>query len=229
MGGPSEPRAALNRMTRRNTSSEEQAIRVAVVAWMEKRRPGARVIHELALGERRVDLAFVFEADIVGVEIKGPKDSLSDGRLALQMREFGFYLPEVWLAMDRRWWEHDKVMGFPNLLIFDGGSVVRGRDLEGDPMRDELCCSRILERLWTSEARAIALRLGLVQPQLADRMGHGKVLAILARLLSGQEIMREVCRELRSRPLTGAGSDPAHERAPAKHPPAMPVQHRGKP
>ncbi len=216
-------------MDRKNTGAAEQAMRVALIEWMAARKgDDVRVIHELALGNRRVDLAFVYPDDIVGVEIKGPRDSIGDGRLALQMEMYNFYLPEVWLAVHPKWRDHDAVRLHSNLLVvFPDGAVVEKR-VGNDPLRDELCCSRLIERLWDGEARAIVGRLGLVQIQMLEKMRSHKVRAILARLCTGQEIMREVCRELRTRPLTGMGSDQAHARAPTKPPDAMPPQYRPK-
>lgn len=216
-------------MGRKNTGKAEQQIRVAVIAWMAARRGAdVRVIHELALGRRRIDLAFVYESDVVGVEIKGPRDSIGDGRLAEQMREYGFYLPEIWLAVHPKWRDHRDVIYHSNLLTVFPDGVVADKTVGRGPLRDELCCSRLIERLWDGEARAIAGRLGLLQVQMVESMPGHKVRAVLARLLSGQEIMREVCRELRSRPLTGLGSDQAHARGREKPPAAMPPQYRPK-
>jgi hypothetical protein len=86
----SKSAGSRKRPVRANTSIEEQEIRIAVEAWGRKRFGDVRVIHELALGDRRIDMVFVCRDDIVGVEIKGPKDSLSDGRLGEQLREFNF-------------------------------------------------------------------------------------------------------------------------------------------
>lgn len=211
---------------RRNTGEIEQVMRVAMIARMAQLRGAdVRVIHELALGNRRIDLAFVYPSDIVGVEIKGPLDSIGDGRLDLQMREYNFYLPEVHLLVHEQWRDHRAVIHHPNLLVFHPDGEITCR-VDRKPDRDELCCSRLIERLWDGEARAIVERLGLMQVQRLQMKKSWEVRAVLARLLSGQEIMREVCRELRSRPLTGLGSDDPHERAKRKAPGAMPPQYR---
>ena len=138
------------RPVRSNTSLEEQEIRVAVEAWGRARFGDVRIIHELALGERRIDMVFVGLADIVGVEIKGPRDSLSDGRLPEQLREFNFYLPEVWLAVAPRWLKHRDVKRRQNLLLptEQGIEVVNDRkDGKFRPERDEFFCSRLIELL----------------------------------------------------------------------------------
>jgi hypothetical protein len=197
---------------RANTSLEEQAIRAAVEAWGRKRFGDVRVIHELALGERRIDMVFVGRDDIVGVEIKGPRDSLSDGRLAEQLREFNFYLPEVWLAVAPRWLKHAHVRHQQNLLLPTERDIEIVKD-KGDgkfrPERDEFFCSRLIELLWVQEAARIAQRTDVIPGVALTREPTWKVKRMLARMLSGHEIVKQVCIELRARPLVGRGSDRA--------------------
>lgn len=200
------------RRVRANTSLEEQEIRVAVEAWGRTRFGDVRIIHELALGERRIDMVFVGQADIVGVEIKGPRDSLSDGRLPEQLREFNFYLPEVWLAVAPRWLKHRDVKRRQNLLLptEKGIEVVKDRmDGKFRPERDEFFCSRLIELLWVDEAARIAQRTDVIPGVTLTREPVWKVKRLLARMLSGHEIVKQVCIELRARPLVGRGSDRA--------------------
>lgn len=200
------------RPVRANTSIEEQDIRVAVEAWGRARFGDVRVIHELALGERRIDMVFVGRDDIIGVEIKGPKDSLSDSRLPSQLREFNFYLPEVWLAVAPRWQKHRDVKRLRNLLLptESGMKVVKDKsDGKFRPERDEFFCSRLLELLWVDEAARIAQRTDVIPGVALTREPVWKVKRLLARMLSGHEIVKQVCIELRARPLVGLGSDRA--------------------
>ena len=196
----------------KNTSLEEQEIRVAVEAWGRKRFGDVRIIHELALGDRRIDMVFVGRDDVVGVEIKGPRDSLSDGRLPEQLREFNFYLPEVWLAVAPRWLKHRDVKRRQNLLLptDQGIEVVKDRkDGKFRPERDEFFCSRLIELLWVEEAARIAQRTDVIPGVTLTREPIWKVKRLLARMLSGHEIVKQVCIELRARPLVGRGSDRA--------------------
>ena len=200
------------RLVRANTSIEEQDIRAAVEIWGRKRYGDVRVIHELALGERRIDMVFVGRDDIVGVEIKGPRDSLSDGRLAGQLREFSFYLPEVWLAVAPQWRKHADVRGRRNVLLpTEDGIVIAGEKTDGKfrPERDEFFCSRLIELLWVEEAARIAQRTDVIPGVTLTREPTWKVKRLLARMLSGHEIVKQVCIELRARPLVGRGSDRA--------------------
>jgi hypothetical protein len=209
---PAKPSDPPRRPVRANTSTEEQEIRAAVEVWGRKRFGDVRVIHEFALGERRIDMVLVCRDDIVGVEIKGPRDSLSDGRLAHQLREFNFYLPEVWLAIAPRWRKHADVRRRRNLLLpaEDGLAIVKDKgDGKFRPERDEFFCSRLIELLWVDEAARIAQRTDVIPGVTLTREPTWKVKRMLARMLSGHEIVKQVCIELRARPLVGLGSDRA--------------------
>lgn len=205
-----KPAASRKRPVRANTSLEEQEIRDLVEAWGRRRFGDVRVIHELVLGERRIDMVFVGKDDIIGVEIKGPRDSLSDGRLPEQLREFNFYLPEVWLAVAPRWRKHRDVRRHHNLLLPAEGGIEVVHD-KGDgrfrPERDEFFCSRLIELLWVDEAARIAQRTDVIPGVTLTREPTWKVRRMLARMLSGHEIVKQVCLELRARPLVGRGSD----------------------
>lgn len=207
-----EPAKRVRSRPRANTSFEEQEIRSAVESWGRKRFGDVRVIHELALGDRRIDMVFVGRDDVVGVEIKGPKDSLSDGRLSQQLREFNFYLPEVWLAVAPKWMTHRDVKNQRNLLVpTDSGIEIVNQKGESKflPERDEFFCSRLIELLWAEEAARIAQRTDVIPGVAPTREKTWKVKRMLARMLSGHEIVKEVCTELRARPLVGLGSDRA--------------------
>jgi hypothetical protein len=184
---------------------EELRLRARVAEWGRARWPGARMLHELAMGERRIDLLFVCERDLIGVEIKSSRDKLT--RLDGQMKEYGRYVPEVWLAVAERWRDHDDVIGRAgNLLIVpdDGRPAFIQKPAPGrKPYRDELVCSRLLELLWYEEAARIAVRTDVIPMRVPKQFRKGKVLKLLARLLTGNEIIENVALELRARPSAG--------------------------
>lgn len=71
-------------------SPAEAEIREAVVAFLRKRRPNARIIHEIntSLGGNRIDVLAVDRAELIAVEIKSAKDKLDRLRAqAAAMRE----------------------------------------------------------------------------------------------------------------------------------------------
>jgi hypothetical protein len=185
-----------------NLSETEQMCAV-LTEWGRSRWRGCRVIRELVLGERRVDLAFVCERDVIGLEVKGPRDTLR--RLKDQMNEYGRYFPEVWVAVAPRWKEAEELHWSYNVLVVDNG-MVSSDPRRTKPVRDELVVSRMLELLWTSEAQAIAQRTGVIPGVPTQQMAR-KAKPMLARLLTGNEILKNVCQELRARQLVGLGSD----------------------
>lgn len=196
------------------TSAEEQAIREQVGEWARGRwGADVRVIDELVLGARRVDRLLVYPHDLIGVEIKGPRDSLADGRLAEQIQEFSYYLPEVWLVVAERWADHPQVHAagpYCNVAVATPGGIVVDKRLRDrrNARRDDLCCSRLLELLWVSETVAVARRTNCAHEYAPGKlMPTRRIKSMLARMLTGHEIVREVCAELRSRPLVGQGSD----------------------
>lgn len=206
---------ATAELTRRNTGAAEQAMRSAVIPWGRARWGDVRVIHELALGDRRADLVFVSLSDIYAVEIKGPNDSMN-GRLTAQLAEYQRWVPEVWLMVVPKWLDHAEVRGVRNLLIPGAsGIMIAGAKnpllpQKFQPRRDDLVCSRMLEILWVAEAMEVAERTGVIPGATMSNLKVHKVKAMLARGLTGHQIVKEVCRCLRARPahMTGAGSDP---------------------
>lgn len=195
-------------------SGEESKMRECIAAWGRKRWPDARVLHELCLGERRIDMLFVRERDIIGFEIKSSRDRLD--RLRAQMVEYSRYVPEVWLAVAPRWSDHDEAHRWGNRVIVDAAAGSVDADGAWPPARrahrDELSINRLLELLWREEAARIAQRTDVIPGAVPTREPLRKILPMLSRLLTGNDILREVCAELRSRPFVGIGSDAARSR-----------------
>lgn len=176
-----------------NRSAEELAMRDAIETWGRQFWPGARVVRELVCGSCRIDMAFIAEATIVGVEIKGPKDTLD--RLDKQMREFNEHLPEVLLIYDERWASHIEAgYVYSNAYKFAAGKIVAPFYR---PRPNVMCTAPMLHLLWRDEAYAIAVRKRLVAPR--SRTPQWQLNKLLARKLTGDEIVAEVCRELRAR------------------------------
>jgi hypothetical protein len=195
-------------------SEEEARMRVAIADWGQRRWPGYRCIHEVPLSERRIDMVFVGAKDLVGIEIKSSRDRLD--RLDGQIEEYSRWLPEVWIAVAAKWENHGSLQhGRCNLIIVDDSAQASGvvEHRQGlRPYRDELVCSRMLGLLWREEAARIAQRTGVIPGTSPTKDPRHKILPMLARLLTGNEIMREVCAELRQRSAFGWQSDEPMER-----------------
>lgn len=192
----------------RTRSNEELDMREAVAnAWGRARWPDARVVHELVAGECRIDQAFVRPNDLIGVEIKSSQDTLA--RLNRQASEYDLCFPEWWIAIAPRWRKHlleetsPRAVRRAGVLIVDGGKVEQVRMAR----RDELVTTHMLRWLWGEEALAIAERTGVWPAARLYRAKRAKVIPMLARLLTGNEIIKEVCHELRARPAFGQRSD----------------------
>lgn len=184
--------------------SETERLTAAATEWGRRRWPGCRIIREFVLGSRRVDLLFVAERDIIGMEIKSGTDTLA--RLEAQLAEYQRYMPEVWMAVAPRFVD-DLPSG--NAISIDSQGTIKQHWPTGGfkPTRDELVCSRMLELLWRDEAAAIAVRTDIVPVRVPKQFNRGKLLKLLSRLLTGNDIVAQVCLELRARSLVGAGSD----------------------
>ncbi len=95
----------------------------------------------------------------------------------------------------------------PGLIWTERGAIVESPKPARDD-RDDPCCSRLLDLLWRDEAAAIAVRTGVIPGRVPKQFNRSKVLSMLARLLTGHEVVKEVCLELRARQLVGMGSGP---------------------
>jgi hypothetical protein len=187
-------------------SPQETRMRASVAAWGNRRWPGYRCLHEVPLSEHRIDMVFVGVKDIVGVEIKSSRDRLD--RLEAQIEEYRRWLPEIWVAVATKWRDHDALEFVRrNLIVVDDRRVKAAAVVEDQPglrpYRDELVCSRLLGVLYQEEAARIAQRTGVIPGTSPTRQPHERILPLLARLLTGNEITREVCMELRQLPAWG--------------------------
>ena len=197
---------------RRNRSSEEFDMRRAIEAWGRPIMPNARVVHELVVAQEcRIDMAFIGPDYLVGVEIKSSRDTLD--RLDNQWRVFRNHLPCVYVAVAPKWigYEHH-IPRMDKILCDVTGDAPRLDFYYHHPLRDtrRQVTVQMLELLWAAEARAIAIRKRL---DVTKSTPLYKMIPIMARALTGDEIVREVCRELRARDAFPKAKD---------HPPSDP-------
>ena len=176
-----------------NRSAEEIAMREAVATWGREKWPRARLVHELVVTTSRIDMAFIEPDNIIGVEIKSSRDTLD--RLTEQMRTFREHLPSVVLVIAPKW-DNNNSYGADDVVCCDVASDVP-IDAHMRFLSPRMTVTApMLKLLWASEARAIAARHNLGSN---PRLPLNTSIPRLARKLIGDEIVREVCRELRAR------------------------------
>ena len=192
-------------------SDDLKAATAAVEAWGRQRWPGARVIHELRVGGCRIDIAFVQPDHIAGVEIKSAKDTLA--RLPEQIRQYTRELPEVWIAVAPKFAMPAHEDGLPwgvGRLVLEPDGIAEGfpcgASRHPHPAKaDEMITAPMLHLLWRQEAAGLAAHHGITVP---PRLPLYKLVKILARRLTGDQIVSGVCRALRARPIRWTADPP---------------------
>lgn len=141
-------------------SVAEERIREKVEAALRRRRPDARIIHELVLrqGAERIDLAAVWDDGMILAEIKSERDKLS--RLQAQLKAAGAVGCEVWLCVAEKWRAPLLAMSQATVnhrrvpLSPDDPECRRGYSMESDPnpaFLPELVAADILVRFETDD------------------------------------------------------------------------------
>jgi hypothetical protein len=214
---------------KQNRSSEELDMRRLIVPELRKRWPGARIIHELPLrySTNRIDLAAVTESEIVSVEIKSSRDVMD--RLEGQLRAFQPISSRIIAALAPRWNEKLPMLEKPfqggtsfqmqytetqDIIRKVGGVEVWTVDAgagtieltDGGPYRsNKPWLAQMLDMLHVSELAEIANRH---QIAVAKRPVHLTLVTDLVDMLQGREVVKAVCRALRSRNAFDKASDP---------------------
>jgi hypothetical protein len=154
---------------------------------------------------------------LVGIEIKSDKDRLDDKgaeRLKRQIRTFAAHLPEFWLAIGPQWLERDNESTYrlrwsaPNCMVVDLGAPVQVQTRWGKRGTEHrYITAETLEILWRNELLRICVRNRLYQGN-KGRMDLFR--SLIARKLTGDQIIEEVCRELRARDAQWKADPPIH-------------------
>lgn len=194
-------------------SRTEREIRDAVVHRLRAYIPTARIVHELNCsggGSCRMDVAAITPDDIVGVEIKSERDTLE--RLKAQVAEYDrtfrvfilavheSHVPEllelmieskvscqVWIYPDVFSWDFD----------FRYSHNIPRSNLD------------MLRLLWRDELYAECALNGVVVPKRANIT---RMLRDMSMGMTGRQILRAVCRQLRQRKFAEADPPIAEER-----------------
>lgn len=191
-------------------SREEGEMRAAVEAWGRAKWPGCRVMHELRVGGCRADLAFVTLDHIALVEIKSSKDTLD--RLAEQLRQYFRAAPEVWIAIAPKWTGHLSDFDYrTGVIVVANGEVseIISKSTNWEQRRsakiEPLCIPDRLRLLLRPELLAILRRR---EVPFKSRIYAHNAAAMIALKLTGEQLIYEVCRELRARKTGWAADEP---------------------
>lgn len=208
-------------------SDAEREIRTAVVDWLRKKRPNARIVHELVVGSCRADLAAIDLETITLVEIKSAKDNLN--RLERQVREFNPSCHRLIVVADRKWFEtfnylDGSSVGIrpkPALVSLGHNSLWCYPEVKQDEFSNGLPW-RLPSLIFKAEPRAANLLSLLWRIELLDEAkGHGllvnsrttrpTLIKEMAWGMTGQQVARAVCRQLRTRhfPMADTAVDSA--------------------
>lgn len=182
----------------RQASDAEEALRVAVEAWMRQRWPAARIVHELVLdaGAQRIDLASVGDEELRLVELKSAKDVLK--RLPDQIKAARACAQEVWVAIDGKHVEKLEALEAElrvswyriGLLVWRDGALTERRQASNEQPDPR----RVVQLLWSDEMRTHLIasnnQVNMIR-RAVDEYGL-------------RHIMRKVCLALKARPFPRA-------------------------
>lgn len=210
-------------------SSSERAIREAVVERCRTHWPDGRIIHELAIGGCRADLAVVTKTHIFAFEIKSERDTLE--RLPNQFRFFEGSTHGCFIVAHERWF--DRFSYANGNAGFRPGSTLReydhrslgiwaypepmgdgwqyglykwrkpGRDFSFDEMRQPRAAS-LLGILLREELLIEARRHSV---PYKSRWSVTPIISSMAYHMSGKEVAEAVCRQLRARRFAMADAE----------------------
>jgi hypothetical protein len=188
----------------------ELAMRNSMEELMRERHPGARMCHEMVMGEGKVraDLVAVAEAHIAAIEVKGAYDDTM--RLLHQVGMYQLCVPEVWMVLDRKHRDDGvlirHLLPSVGLIIADGTSHLSldwrsderpvSFDVLAEPAPREPVPRMTLEMLWAAELRWVCERMRIAIGSKATR--PWMVEAILHSAKEG-EIIAGACAVLRGR------------------------------
>ena len=209
-------------------SLAEERIRAKAETLLRQRWPDARIVHELVLqqGGVRIDLAAVGPDFLALVEIKSEKDVLD--RLPRQLTRASKVADEVWIcvaekhhakveAMRGWWWRQaeegtgvdalirrarygDCMRGVRVFVERDGGNLQP--DHASLTVRRNLADPRALfDLLWAEEMRSALSRhfADAPLPAVSSKLTRDYMTRVAVESMSGREIRRAVCAQIRDR------------------------------
>ncbi|EQA97292.1 hypothetical protein [Sphingobium sp. HDIP04] len=197
-------------------SSAEREIRDYAAGRLRDMLPNSRIIHELVVGGCRADLAAVQPDRVTLVEIKSERDKLD--RLARQVDHFTRAGHDVIVIAHERWFDTTPYQNgaprfFPSDELMEAARghtraiwaypEAPGRYLYGEwePKRywseqPEPHAAQLLNLMWKEEMLAECRGYGLKATARDNMM---KLTRLMQLELTGKQIARSVCRQLRLR------------------------------
>jgi hypothetical protein len=208
-------------------SASERAIRDAVAAFLRRELPTARIVHELVCGGSRADLAAIERERVLLFEVKSEKDVLT--RLPTQLRDFTGSAHGVVLVAHEKWFDKTPYNnGSPRLAwphradwrhdvwVYPETTPDPYRSYQWRLPRRTLAqphAAALLCLLWKAELLAEAERHRIA---VSGRSRVPDIIELMAWHMTGAEIARAACRQLRARPFPEADA-PILEQAEAAH------------
>lgn len=184
----------------------ELALRNAMEDLLRQRRPGARMCHEMVMGEGKVraDLVAVDTDHIIAVEVKGEYDNTT--RLLHQVGMYQLCVPEVWMVVPDRHADDAKLIRhlLPSVGLIVGTGLSHSYNDKKEPVTLKIEAEALprlvvtdcmLEMLWRDELYGVCQRTGTSVATKATRPQMLKAL----RDLSHDLLQRETCTALRGR------------------------------
>lgn len=196
----------------------ELALRHALEAFCRERWSGARLVHELVMGEGKVraDVVAIEPAHLVAFEIKGAYDNTV--RLLHQVGMFQLCMPEVWMVVDDKHCDDAKMirhlMPSVGLLAAPTLGYARHRrqsidEIEltvvAEPQPRPIVPEMTLRVLWAAELRICCDEAGVPATTRASR---ATLVKRLLAVLDGDGIIKAACARLRARDALWRADDP---------------------
>ncbi len=204
-------------------SRAELRLRNAMEELLRARHPEDRMCHEMVMGERevRADLVAVSPNHIAAVEVKGDYDKTV--RLLHQVGMYQLCVPEVWIVTAKEGHNSDAELIrwlLPSVGVITGtGFKQKWNHVEADdvvltvvhePVPREPVPRQMLEMLWAQELANIVARRRVMAFAPSKIPTRAKAIASALEALTYQEILVEVCTELRARQALWRADPPTH-------------------
>lgn len=195
-------------------SSSERQIRQTVVDYFHRVEPSARIVHEVNVagqGTNRADLGVVLPDYLLLIEIKSEKDVLT--RLEAQFTAFARCAHEVLIVAHEKHFNEDGLKGQPWMGWSHKEHLWRYPEPEAGDYRWRFNRYRrhlqphsaaMLNMLWSEELANVCALHGI-----ARHTRQWEMCRDLQLMLTGDELRKAVCRQLRARPFAEADA-PIH-------------------